>query len=283
MKISILCLSVFSLFNHNSISPIFNIEGDGSDTSIKLKSIGTPMDSKLGTGILTSTKKEGVGSNISTLDINGNKVYSTEDCYDLYKYPVFANIVIDVFDEKFQYLNAGSSVSYGWTASKGVTSTYNHQVTLSLSETTGDGLSISGGFSECKAEYNEQDLMEVGFCISSGYSYTYSSEVSSSYTVNYQVNEDGTYRLTKRGLFEVYVLQHYTTIYDIKYAYNNGKKYAYKNVSYYTDASASYILVCKQDTIGTGLFKYNCINGKYSLDEDYAKKYFTDTDVVFLD
>lgn len=283
MKISILCLSVFSLFNFNSISPIFNIEGDGSDSFNKLKSIAVPTDSKLGTATLITKKEKGIGSYISTLDINGKKVYSTTDCYAFYKYSVTANAIIDVIDSEFQYLNVGSSVSFGYTVSKGETRTYSFQVSTSTSTTTGGSITIGGGVESCKIEGNVQKLEETGISLTEGYSYTYSNETTKSYTVNYQVNEDGTYRLTKRGLFDVYVLQHFTTIYNVKYACNNGVKYAYTTVSYYTFNESTYILACKEDSIGTGLFKYNCVNNKYSLDQDYAMKYFPNNDVVFLD
>ncbi len=283
MKISILCLSVFSLLNSNSIKPIFNIEGDGDDSStIKLYSLPIPSDDKLGNAAIESEKEKGIAK--VGKDLNGEDVYSLSNYYVLYKYPKIASCIVEDLDSCYHSLNAGSDVSLTYSISSTTEVSFGTQISNSISKIDTETFSINVGYGYGELKDDISEATEYTSSIGLNLSCTYSTSITQTISVNYHVNEDGTYRLTKRGLFDVYVYQHLKAIYNVNKAVSGGKIYTKRSLAYYTLEKTNILFSLKDNSISDGLYKYYLDSSeKHKIDESYASKYLDYTDVVFLD
>lgn len=222
----------------------FSIETDEK----KYYKVEVPRVGALG-NVSLEYQKEYSWHKISTPDINGKTVYSSVEKAYLYKCEKKASALLEDLDYSFHTFNAGSSMSLTYQDSKVYGSTYSTQVGLSNSITK---------------------------------SYEYSKTSGTAITANYVVNDSGIYRLGRRAIFDVYILQKIVDVYDITYSYKGKTRYANSTFNYCT-IDTSYILNYVSGSIYEGLFKYNSENGKYILDQNYANQYFPNDSVVYLD
>lgn len=255
----------------------FSIETDEK----KYYKVEVPRVGALG-NVSLEYQKEYSWHKISTPDINGKTVYSSIEKAYLYKCEKKASALLEDLDYSFHTFNAGSSMSLTYQDSKVYGSTYSTQVEQTISKSTGKTIGISVGYGPVKAEGSTTSLNQVGLSNSITKSYEYSKTSGTAITANYVVNDSGIYRLGRRAIFDVYILQKIVDVYDITYLYKGKTRYANSTFNYCT-IDTSYILNYVSGSIYEGLFKYNSENGKYILDQNYANQYFPNDSVVYLD
>ena len=114
---------------------------------------------------------------------------------------------------------------------------------------------------------------------------TYSCSSTKSRTKTYAVAEKGLYRFQKRALFNVYIYQQYTTVYDVTFKRNGNYNIAKSTVGYYTIDKTSYILEYIPGSEVEGLFKYSLSEDyKYVVDQEYANSFYnSNVDIYNLD
>lgn len=279
-------LAILSIIGFSSsISPAFCIDVDDSSITkyYSLNSIPTPSDENLGEGVFIDAGETNY-KNASNQDINGKNVYSSYSINRLYKYPNVACSIIEDLDSTFHDMNPGSSISisYSTTASEEVT--YSTQVSNILEANFGAPIKISTGIGILSEEKSVDLNTTFGFTKTDGISNTYTKSSSIGITSTYSVNEKGLYRLTRRGLFDVYIIQKLTQVNDITYYTNNGIRYASSKLSYYTIDSYSYVLSYVNNSMYEGLTKYiKNDDNLFSVDQDYVQTLFPSSNVVCID
>lgn len=244
------------------------------DTDLpKYSSVVTPNDSNLGTGkYKTETRKlySYVGSKPSSYT---QKI--------LYKYPKSISAPIEVYGT-YMSMNSGSSYQLSYSNTKSNTQTYSLQVSSSISESLQSSVKIESGIGVVKAEGSATKTLGFETTITNSIEDSYTSTINYGETINFMINETGTYRLETRGMFDVYIVEYITCVYDVKRV---GNKYVYTDtVAYYT-IETSYILSYIEGTKSIGLFKYNYSDktNKYELDIINARKLFGSNTLNFMD
>lgn len=283
LALGLVALNVFGLFNN--VNPIFNIETDDSVVTkyYNINSIPTPQDSKLGIGELVEEQESNL-RNAGKKDSSGNDIYYSYNVNRLFKYPNVACSIIEDLDSEFHDMNPGSSVSISYTTTTSEEITYNKQISEILENTFGVSVSISTGIGILKSEGSTNLGLTYGFSETKGISNTYSKSQSTSLTYTYSVDSKGLYRLTRRGLFDVYVIQKLVGINDVSYYSKDNILYASSKFKYYTLSSYSYVLSYVNNSMYEGLTKY-IENGDstYSVDQDYVLSLFPSSNVVCID
>lgn len=246
------------------------------DTDLpKYSSIVAPTDSSLGTG-----SKLGVTQIIK--NPSGSSKPSSYTQRILYKYPKAISAPIDVYGDYYLGFDAGSSVQLSYSQSKGNSQTYSLQVSTSVSKSLQSDVKLGTGIGVVKAEASASSSLGFTTSITGTIEDSYSYTESFGETITYYINETGTYRLETRGLFEVYIVEYITGVYDVKKV---GNKYVPTSTKAYYTIETSYILSYIEGTKLFGLFKYNEINGtgKFELDKSFARRIYGSSSLSFID
>ena len=246
------------------------------DTDVtKYNSVVVPIDEKLGSGnkIEENTKKY---NNIGT----SKPSFYTQQI--LYKYPNTISAPIEVYGDKYLSLNSESSVQLSYSQTKSLSQTYSLQVAASVSETLQGSVKIQTGLGSVKAEASATRSIGFTGSIANTITDNYTSTASYGESINFMINESGTYRLETRAMFNVYIVEYVTGVYDVKRV---GNKYVYTDTIFYYTIETSYILSYIKGTDSLGLFKYNwnSTTNKYDLDQDYARELFGSSNINFID
>lgn len=246
----------------------------------KYYSIPAPTNSDLGNcSLITSSSINYTKANKKT--ITGKDVYSSSLQYKLYKFSKVASAATDALYPTYLDLDANSSVKLSYSNTKTKATTYSEQVSIIATESLSSKVGISVGYGAVKEEASvtATDSLSESYTSSINSSYTY-SEVEG-IDINFNITESGTYRLEKRALFDVYILQTIVGVYDVTYSKN--KLYASSTFLYYT-INSSYILSYRSGSDAIGLYKYNVnSNNVYTVDIDYMTKFYKNSDITFLD
>ncbi len=245
------------------------------DTEVtKYNSIVTPIDSNLGSGIYKcETQKEYSPKDSSNPSSFTQKI--------LYKYPKTISAPKEVYGT-YIAADSGSSYTLSYSQTKSDTKTYSVQVSNSVSTSLNSSVKLETGIGVAKAEASASKSLGFETSITGTIEDSYNVTESYSETINSTVNESGLYRLETRSLFDVYIVEYVTGVYDIKRV---GNKYVYTDkIAYYT-IETSYILSYIEGSDCFGLFEYykNDDTGKYQLDQDYAKKIYGSSNINFID
>ena len=231
----------------------------------KYYSVSTPVDVNLGVGVLQ-------GKTQITKQLLKNNIYSSYSQKILYKYPNAISAPIEIYDDCYLNLNKGSFESFTYSCNEEKSTTYSTEIRLSVTKKLGAEVKIGTGFGTTKAEASMSKELGFEAGITKNISKTYTSSITKEKTINFAITEDGNYRLEKRGMFEVYIVEYITGVYDIPTT----------KIAYYT-IDTTYILSYIEGSDSIGLFKYNSLgSGRYELDYNYAHKYFNEG-ICFID
>lgn len=244
-------------------------------TETKYTKIPVPVDSNLGTGTPISQspiKYEYVD--------NLKKVCSSHSQRLLYKYPKAVSAPIEAYNDYIR-LAKGSSVTLSYETSKSEGVTYTKQVTDTINGLLSASIKIESGIGVFKEENSVTSTLGFETSKTEAISENYSSTQSTGMSVNFYIDEDGLYRLEKRGMFNVYIVEYITAVYDVKYS--KGKPVS-SSIIYYT-AQTKYILSYINSSSSIGLLKYNWNdnNNVYELDQDYARKFLGSNTMSFIE
>ncbi len=252
------------------------MEGNYIDADVtKYNSVEIPIDDKLGSGIkIEETKKQ--------YNSIGTSKPSTYTQQILYRYPNTISAPIEIYGDKYLSLNSKSSVQLSYSQTKSVSQTYSLQVATSVSESLQGSVKIQTGLGSVKAEASATRSIGFTGSIANTITDNYTSTVSHGESINFAINKAGTYRLETRAMFNVYIVEYVTGVYDLKRV---GNKYVYTDTIAYYTIETSYILSYIKGTDSLGLFKYNwnSTTNKYDLDQDYARELFVSTNINFVD
>ncbi len=256
-------LAVFNTTKINDINYIETIE----PTYTK---IPVPVDQNLGAGVLTSYSK------IVEQTVGTSKVRSSYTQTLLYKYPKTISAPIEAYGE-YMSMTGGSSVLLSFETTISKTKSYSKQVSDTMKGSLGATIKLESGIGILKEETSLTSTLEFGETLTDSISDAYSNSVSKKMEMTFNIDETGTYHLQRRGMFEVYIVEYITAVYDVKSV--NGKLYS-GDIAYYT-AETKYVLSYINSSSTIGLYKYNWndINHNYELDKDYARKFLNSNTV----
>ena len=178
------------------------------DTDVaKYNSVVVPIDEKLGNG----NKMEETEKQYNSIGTSKPSSYTHQI---LYKYPNTISAPIEVYGDKYLSLYSKSSVQLSYSQTKSVSQTYSLQVATSVSETLEGSVKIETGLGSVKAEASA--TRSIGFTGSIANSITdnYTSTASYGESINFMINETGTYRLETRAMFNVYIVEYVTGVYE---------------------------------------------------------------------
>lgn len=178
------------------------------DTDVaKYNSVVVPIDEKLGNG----NKMEETEKQYNSIGTSKPSSYTHQI---LYKYPNTISAPIEVYGDKYLSLYSKSSVQLSYSQTKSVFQTYSLQVATSVSESLEGSVKIETGLGSVKAEASA--TRSIGFTGSIANSITdnYTSTASYGESINFMINETGTYRLETRAMFNVYIVEYVTGVYE---------------------------------------------------------------------
>ncbi len=244
-------------------------------TETKYSQILTPVDPNLGTGTLVSK------SNITYETVGNTKnVYSSHSQRILYKYPKAVSAPIVAYNSYMQ-LTQGSTVSLSYETSYSEEKTYSEQVTDTINGSLSASVKLESGIGVFKEENSLTATLGYEHLETESITDTYSSTVTKGMNINFYIDESGLFRLEERGMFNVYIVEYITAVYDVKYL--KGKPIS-SSIVYYT-LETTYILSYINSSSSIGLFKYNWSdsNSVYELDQNYARKFLGSNTASFLD
>lgn len=241
----------------------------------RYNSVVAPIDEKLGNG----NKIEETGKKYNSIGTSKPSFYTQQI---LYKYPNTISAPLDVYGDKYLSLNSGSSVQLSYSQTKSVSQTYSLQVSTSISETLQGSVKIQTGLGSVKAEASASRSIGFTGSIANTITDNYTSTFSYGESINFVIDKTGTYRLETRAMFDVYIVEYVTGVYDVKRV---GNKYVYTDTIAYYTIETSYILSYIKGTDSLGLFKYNwnSTTNKYDLDQDYGRELFGSSNINFID
>lgn len=278
--IKVLLISTLMAAISSNIVPAISIMPDIDDGNVATEPI--PYDSRLGNCIKKrSNLIEQDSHPINGVhDANRNSVYSSARFRNLYKYSNTASIVVKDLDTEFHTLTKGSSITTTESVTVSEAKSYTEHVSISLTKTFGKTLNVGANAGFCKIDAEVSSSTSIGTEFSVEVSNTYSESATSGVSVTYVANEDGLYRLERRALFDVYVIEDMIVYYDITYQKNVATA---KPIRY--ELNDSYcVLSYVENSLYEGIFKYDCIDNRYyNLDQSYANKFFPKSTLVYLD
>lgn len=210
-----------------------------------------------------------------------NKVISCEFNERIFKFSGVVGAMVEDLDNDFHAFDAGSSISLESSQTFTDEITYSEQISSACSVTFGREIGFEVGYGVASAETSTSFSVSAELSASVSTSTTYSCSATESRTKTYAVAEKGLYRLQKRALFNVYIYQQYTTVYDVTYFKNvPSSKFAY-----YTVDKTSYILEYIPGSEVEGLFKYSLSDDYgYVIDQEYANSFYnSNVDIYNLD
>lgn len=220
------------------------------------------------------------GSSTNSRAIN-SKTKTSEVNERLYKFSGVVGAMVEDLDNDFHAFDAGSSISLESSLTFTDEITYSEQISSACSVTFGREIGFEVGYGVASAETSTSFSVSAELSASFSTSTTYSCSATESRTKTYAVAEKGLYRLQKRALFNVYIYQQYTTVYDVTYFKNvPSSKFAY-----YTVDKTSYILEYIPGSEVEGLFKYSLSDDYgYVIDQEYANSFYnSNVDIYNLD
>lgn len=278
--IKVLLIGTLMAAISSNIDPAISIMPDPDDSNVATEPI--PYDSRLGN--CKKVKENLIKSDSYKIngayDVNRNPVYSSARFRSLYKYSKTVSIVLKDLDESFHALTKGSSITMTESYTVSNSKSYTEQVSITMTNTFGKSLNVgaNAGFCKIDAEVSSSTSItsEYGVQISN----TYSESVSSGLSITYVADENGLYRLERRALFDIYVIEDMMVYYDI--TYQNSIASA-KPIRY--ELNNSYCILSYVDnSLYEGVFKYNFTNDScYNLDQSYANKFFPQSTLIYLD
>ncbi len=255
--------------NSQNINVVNYIDTD----KVKYQEILIPTDSRLGTGAKVGESKREEYRIQNVLSSYNQKI--------LYKYPKTISAPVEVLDSEYTHFTEGSSLTLSYSTTKGITSTYSTQVSDSVTNSLSCEIKLESGIGVLKEENSLSSSMSINLTKTETIEDSYSSSETKEKTMSFYIDEDGTYRLERRAMFNVYIVEYVTAVYDVKKIGNNTYTSTFK---YYT-IDTTYILSYISGTKSIGLFKYNSSSdtGKFELDTTYAKKFFGNDYINFID
>ncbi len=278
--IKVLLIGTLMATISSNIVPVISIMPDPDDGNVSTEPI--PYDSRLGN--CKKVKENFIEQDSHKIngafDTNRNPVYSSARFRNLYKYSKTASIVLKDLDTSFHALTKGSSITMSESYTVSHSKSYTEQVSTTLTKTFGKTLNIGANTGFCKIDVGATSSTSISTEFSLQISDTYSESATSGVSVTYVANEDGLYRLERRALFDVYVIEDMMVYYDITYQNNVASA---KPIRY--ELNNSYCVLSYVDnSLYEGVFKYNFINNSYyNLDQSYANKFFPQSTLVYLD
>lgn len=203
----------------------------------------------------------------------------------LYKFTGVVGAMVEDLDDGWHAFDAGGSISLESSQTFTDEITYSEQISLAYSVTFGREIGFEVGYGVASAETSTSFSVSTELAKSFSTSTTYSCSATESRTKTYAVAEKGLYRLQKRALFNVYIYQQYTTVYDVTFERNGNYNIAKSTFGYYTIDKTSYILEYIPGSEVEGLFKYSLSEDyKYVVDQEYANSFYnSNVDIYNLD
>ena len=278
--IKVLLISALMTTISSNIAPALSIMPDHDDGNVATEPI--PYDSRLGNCSKRAEKliEEDSHKINGAYDANKKPVYSSARFRNLYKYSNMASIVVKDLDTEFHTLTKGSSITTTESVTVSESKSYTQQVSLTLTKTFGKTLNVGANLGFCKIDAGGSSSTSIGTEFGFQVSETYSESATSGVSVTYVANEDGLYRLERRALFDVYVIEDMIVYYDITYQKNVATTKPIRHELNNSYCVLSYV----ENSLYEGIFKYDCIKNRYyNLDQSYANKFFPKSTLVYLD
>lgn len=264
----------------SNIVPAISIMPDHDDGNVATEPI--PYDSRLGNCKKVKEKiiEQDSHKINGAYDANRSSVYSSARFRNLYKYSNTASIVVKDLDTEFHALTKGSSITINESYTVSSSNSYTEQVSTTLTKAFGKSLNVGANVGYCKIEAEVSSSTSVSAEFGYQISETYSESATNGLSITYVADEYGLYRLERRALFDIYVIEDMMVYYDITYKNNVASA---KPIRY--ELNNSYCVLSYVDnSLYEGVFKYNFINNSYyNLDQSYANKFFPQSTLVYLD